>query len=337
MTTTPEPSFPSGEAETLPDAFMQSVRSFQESRILLSALELDLFTAVGAGRTPADVAAAAATDPRGTDILLHALAAMGLVEKRDGRFFNGPLAERFLRAGAPHDWRAALMHSAALWHRWTHLTECVRTGTPAPRGARSEAEIESFIAAMHHNATARATGILRAVDVSGARRLLDVGGGSAGYAIAFARAVPGLTAEVADLEDVTPIAERNIDAAGLSGRVTTRVLDLRNDPLGAGYDLVLISAVCHMLDPDENADLIRRSAAALERGGRLLMHDYVLDPDRTGPRAGALFSVNMLVNTAGGRDYSEREYRGWMAAAGFTGVQRVPLEGPTALMTGTRA
>lgn len=336
MRTTTEPVLPADAGDTLPDSFMQIVRSFQESRILLSAVELDLFTAVGSGRTPAETAAAAGTDPRGTDILLHALAAMGLLEKRGERFHNGPIAERFLHAGAPHDWRSALMHSVALWPRWSHLTESVRTGTPAPRGDRNTADTESFISAMHHNAATRAAVILNAVDLSGARRMLDVGGGSAGYTVGFAQAIPGLTAEVADLEDVIPIAARNIAAAGLSDRITTRVCDLRSDPLGKGYDLVLISAICHMLDEKENADLMRRAAAALTPGGRLLVHDFILDPDRTAPRAGALFSVNMLVNTAGGRDFSETEYRGWMETAGFAEVRRVPLDAPTALMTGVR-
>jgi SAM-dependent methyltransferase len=324
------------EPNVPPDDFLQVLHAWRESRIVLTAIELDLFTAVGDGAAVAEVARRLKADRRGTDLLLHALAALGLVEKRGETFTNSALAARFLCAGAADDRRGALLHTAALWHRWSGLTDCVRTGEPAARGPRDPADTEAFIAAMHSNAAQRAPALIAALDLTRVRRVLDVGGGSGGYAIALARAVPGLRVEVLDLPDVLPLTARYVTAAGMADRVTTRPGDLNADDLGAGFDLVLISAICHMNSAAQNADLIRRAAKALAPGGRVVVHDHVLEPDRTAPKAGALFAINMLVNTPAGGNYTEAEYFGWMREAGLGEIAHLRLPGPTALVVGRK-
>ena len=99
---------------------------------------------------------------------------------------------------------------------------------------------------------------------------------------------------------------------------------------------MFVSAICHMLSADENRDLLRRSAAALRRGGRLVIQDFILNREKTAPKSGALFSLNMLVGTRGGSTYTEREYSDWLEAAGFTAVDHVRLPGPTGLMIGLK-
>jgi predicted O-methyltransferase YrrM len=174
------------------------------------------------------------------------------------------------------------------------------------------------------------------VDTSRVRRMLDVGGGSGAYSIAFARANGDLTADLLDLAEVAPIAERHIAEAGLTGRVSTRVGDLRSDVLGREYDLVFVSAICHMLSPEENRDLLARCRAALIRGGTLVIQDFILEPDKTAPKSGALFALNMLVGTRAGSSYSVVEYTDWLEAAGFRDIRRVRLPGPAGLMVGAR-
>jgi len=320
----------------LPDDLLQAIRAWQESRVLLTAIELDLFTAVGQGATAAEVASRLHLDPRGADVLLHAVAALGVIGKRGERFANGEVADRHLRAGAPHDLRSALLHNAGLWQRWTFLSEVVRTGRPAPRVAHDPDDARSFIAAMHMNASARAPQLVAALGLARERRALDLGGGSGAYAIALARALPALRVDVVDTAEVVPLTRAYVAEAGLAERVTAREGDLRAGDYGEGYDLALLSAVCHMLGRDENADLIRRAARALASGGRLVIQDYVLEPDRTAPRAAALFAVNMLVNTAAGTNYVEADYFGWLRDAGLADARRVPLAGPTALVVGRR-
>ena len=320
-------------AGVMPDELAQSIRGFQESRVILTALELDLFTAIGSGATAAQAAAAAGTDARATEMLLHALASLELVRKQGAVFHNAPVAARFLAAGSPDSARMAMLHTARLWHRWSGLTECVRTGTTAPDDDRGAEGTEAFIAAMHNNARQRAAQLAGAV-AAGARRMLDVGGGSGAYAIAFAQANPELRVEVFDQPAVLGIAERHIREAGLEDRISTRVGDLRTDEFGDGYDLVLISAICHMLSEEENRDLLARVHRALAPGGRVAIQDFLLRADKTGPRSGALFSLNMLVNTEGGASYSEDEYTAWLREAGFGDVRRVPVAGPAGVLVG---
>jgi cyclopropane fatty-acyl-phospholipid synthase-like methyltransferase len=195
---------------------------------------------------------------------------------------------------------------------------------------------EAFIAAMHHYAQARAPHVVQAVGVQGARRMLDVGGGSGAYSIAFAQANEMLQVELLDLPEVLPIAQRHIEVAGLGQRIKTRAGDLRTDLLGKGFDLILVSAICHMLGPDGNRDLLRRCHAALAPEGRVVISDFILDADKTAPKHAALFALNMLVGTREGSTYSEEEYSEWLREAGFRNVQRVRLPGPAHLMVGTR-
>jgi (2Fe-2S) ferredoxin len=327
-------------AGVVPDELMAQMRAFMESRIALTALELDLFSAAGKGATAADVAAARRLDPSATERLLNALVAIGLMQKRGGVFRSAPVAARFLCAGSPDDARDALRHQLSLWRTWSTLTEAVRAGhavsSPEMPG-RGDDWTVPFIAAMHRGAALRAPLMAQAVGAGGIRRMLDVGGGSAAYSIAFARVNSTLRAEVLDLPSVLPLADQHIAEAGLSGRVTTRAGDLRRDDLGSDFDLVLLSSICHMLGPDENRDLLRRTHLALSIGGRVVISDFLLDPDGTSPRHAALFAINMLVGTPSGSAYTEAEYASWLAGAGFTEIRYVHLPGPADLMIGTKA
>jgi len=328
-------------AGTLPDELMETIRAYQPSRVLLTAVELDVFTAIaraaGGKASLTSLASALQTDARATEALLDALVALGVLTKQGGTWSNTPVATRYLVAGAKDDATVALRHNLSLWSTWSQLTEVVRQGHPVRHqdmGVRGDDWTSPFIAAMHKNASLRAPMVVKAVGVEGVQRLLDIGGGSGAYSIAFAQASPSLKADVFDLATVTPIAQKHIEQAGLTARVTTRVGDLRSDALGQGYDLALLSAICHMLGPDENRALLRRAFAALSPGGRLVIQDHVMSEDKTAPRAGALFAINMLVGTEKGGTFSEREYSSWLAEAGFARIARLPLTGPNDLMVG---
>ncbi len=140
-----------------------------------------------------------------------------------------------------------------------------------------------------------------------------------------------------DLPDVIPIAKQHIEKAGLSDRVKVRAGDMLTSNLGQNFDVVLISAICHMFSPEENRNLFKRAHAALAPRGRLVVQDFILEPEKTAPRFAALFSLNMLVGTKAGASYSEPEYEEWLREAGFPDVCRVRLPGPTGLMIATRS
>ena len=178
--------------------------------------------------------------------------------------------------------------------------------------------------------------VLRTMGLDGVKRMLDVGGGSGAYSIAAARASEKLQAEVFDLPTVIPITQGHIKEAGLSDRVTTRTGDMRKDDLGSGFDLVFISAICHMNSPEENIELLKKSHKALSEKGRIVIQDFILNNDKTSPPTAALFALNMLVGTRGGSSYSEAEYADWMKKTGFKDFKLIRIPGPTALMVGTR-
>jgi (2Fe-2S) ferredoxin/2-polyprenyl-3-methyl-5-hydroxy-6-metoxy-1,4-benzoquinol methylase len=326
-------------AGMLPDDLAQTLRGFMESRVVLTAVELDIFTAVGEGAPAAEVAGRVGAAARATEMLLNALVALGLLTKQGDVFRNTPVTLRFFVEGAPDDARAATMHTVHLWQTWSALTECVRAGTSVTRSQvpdREEEWTQAFIAAMHRNAAERAPLVVRAVGTGDVERMLDVGGGSGAYSIAFARASAKLRVDLLDLGTVIPIAQGHIEQAGLADRIKIRVGDLRTDEFGTGYNLVFVSAICHMLSPAENQDLFKRCHAALAPNGRIVIQEFILEPDKTAPKFAALFSLNMLVGTEAGSSYSQPEYAAWLRAAGLQDVHRMILPGPTGLMLGTR-
>lgn len=329
----------SDEAGALPDDFMQKVRGFQMSRAILTAIELDLFTAIGQKASAGEVAVRIGADPRATEMLLNSLVALDLLEKSADSYFNSALSTRYLMEGSRDDSRASLMHTVHLWDRWSTLTECIRKGTSITHKEMTDREedwTEAFIAAMHKYASARAPQVVKAVGTEGVRRVLDVGGGSGAYSIAFARANRQLRSDVFDLPNVNPLAEKYIANAGLSDQVDTKIGDFRRDEFGSGYDLVFISAICHMNSPEENISLLKKSYGSLSAGGRVVIQDFILTPDKTSPPTAALFSLNMLVGTRAGSSYSEPEYLQWLEEAGFSDPKLIRLPGPTALIVGHR-
>jgi predicted O-methyltransferase YrrM len=317
---------------------------FQRSRILLTGFELGVFTAVGQGRAgSAEVADRIGTDPRATDRLMNALVATGFLDKQDGLFANTEEGRRFLVQGSP-GYLAGLGHSNRLFQAWSTLTEAVRAGTAVaatPFEDRSEAQFEPFIAAMHERAKDSADELVGLLDLAGVDRVLDVGGGSGVYAMAFARAGERAgrrtRAVVLDLPPVAAIARRYIAGAGLADRVTAVAGDYLKDDFGAGFDLVFLSAIVHINSPEENRDLAARACAALNPGGRVAIQDFVMDQERTEPAFGAVFALNMLVNTTRGDTYTEAEIAAWLREAGCAEVVRIDSGPATSLVVGRKA
>jgi SAM-dependent methyltransferase/DNA-binding CsgD family transcriptional regulator len=303
---------------------VQSARAFQESRVLLTALELDVFTTIGEGATAAETARKLGTDPRATEMLLNALVAVGALVKGDA-VFRCTVESKALGPARP-----GLLHMVHLWDTWATLTECVKSGRAVrSRGPEGfpEARTRAFIAAMHARAQESARETVRLSGIHDAKRMLDVGGGSGAFSIAFAKTCPELRAEILDLGAVVPLAEEYIREAGLQNRVRVRPGDMRTADFGEGFDLVLLSAVCHMFGEDENRSLIQRCARALVPGGHLVIREFILQEDRAGPPHAALFALNMLVGTEHGNTYTEGEYRNWMEEADLGTITRPDPEG----------
>lgn len=328
-------------SEPTPRHIFEIATAFQRSRALLTAFELDLFTVLNEEwRTSREVAEAVGADPRATDRLMNALVALDLLEKRDGRFANTPVAASFLVKGKP-GYMAGLAHTNHLWDTWTPMTRVVREGGPggslAAINERGAEWLRPFIAAMHRRAKDGAQDLARLLDLSGVSRLLDVGGGSGAYAMAIVRARRGVSAVVFDLPAVVPLTRAYIQEEGLAAEIAVEAGDYLEDPLGAGYDLVFMSAVIHSNSADENRLLFRKAAQALNPRGQLVVQDFLMNEDRSGPLLAALFALNMLVGTKAGDTYTESEVRAWMTEAGLSEITRQDTQTGTNVVIGRKA
>ena len=242
-----------------------------------------------------------------------------LLRKKSGKFRNSPVANRFLVKGNPFYQGDIMRHADTLWKNWSCLDEVVKTGAPA----RVAADHQSFIRGMHNVAVLRTAGVMRELELKGVRDALDLGGGPGTYSIEMARR--GIKVTLFDLPETLPISREIIGKSGVEG-ITFRAGDFLSDELGDGYDLVFISQVLHSLSPAENASLIRKCAKSLRKGGRIAIHEFNIDATLSSPLHGALFSVNMLVNTESGRCYAPGEMIQWLRAAGFRKCRRKELE-----------
>ncbi len=309
--------------------FRQMSGGFRASRVILTANNYDIFDRLKSPKTAAALAGSLRTDFRATQILLDAVTALGLLKKTGERYRNTLMATKFLVKGSPWYQGDMLRHMDTLWKNWSGLDEVVRTGLPNRSGQRHH---ESFIMAMHNNAVFRAKDVIRAVDVRGVKRALDLGGGPGTYSTELARR--GIAVTLFDLPNTITIARKLVKKAKVMN-IDFIGGDFHVDDIGKGYDLVFISQILHSLSEDESLALLGKSYQALNAGGRIAIQEFMLEQDRAHPVPGALFSVNMLVNTTGGRCYTPQEMTGWLAISGFSGIM-IKVLGDSVLVTGKK-
>jgi (2Fe-2S) ferredoxin/ubiquinone/menaquinone biosynthesis C-methylase UbiE len=317
----------------LPEKLDALIRGYMPSRVILTALELDLFTLIGEGLTTEEAAKTLHVSKRGIDALMNALVSLGLLKKRGKIFQNTAETTRYFTLGSPNNHRNGLLHTANIWHRWSTMTDAVRSGSAIHIEREDSPEwTRNFIAGMDRNATLRAPILVKHIGALGVSRLLDLGGGSGAYSIAFAKANPELKAEILDIPAVAPLTEDYIKNTGVANQINVRAGDMLAGNYGNGFDLVMLNAICHMFSPEQNQQVLRHAYQSLAPGGRLVIQDFILDPEKTSPQFAALFSLNMLVATESGASYNEAEYTEWLKTVGFPEVTRINLPGPSALI-----
>lgn len=311
------------------------------SLAMLAGMQLELFTPLAEG----PLTAAALADRLGVGAaklrpLLDALViAELLVPVTDDRFANAPEAARFLVKGRP-DYLGG-MHEVLsdFWTAALQTAATIRTGIPQAHhdfNAMSDAELTAFFRGLHGGNLARGRDLLAAgLDLSACRSMLDVGGGSGGLTMALCEALPELTATILELPRVAPITRRFLADAGHDERVTVTVGDAVAAPPAGQFDLAVLSSVVQVLGPADAAALLRHVGQALRPGGRIVIIGRLVDDDRRSPPHLALFNLVFINIYHAGLAYTEGEYRGWLAAAGFIDIERSTLAA-TELITATR-
>jgi SAM-dependent methyltransferase len=318
-----------------PAPIFKVATGFMAAKALFAASELGLFEALA--ESPATLEALAARcglTVRATRISADSMVALGLLERDDNAYRNGPVAATFLSGRTPTDLRPLLRFWDKVSYPATEQLASALSRGPSGDLSKLSGEIQEIAQAGIAAATA---GPLRAlvatVNLSDRHRLLDIGGGNGSWSIGLARANSHLRATVVDLPTVTPIATQEIAKAGLSDRVSARAADAVRDPLPAGHDVCLVANLIHYFGPAHNRALLGNIRAAVDPGSRLLIADFWTDRTHTQPLIAALMAGEFAVHEKNGDVYSVDEGRGWLSETGWRFTSHEPLAGPFSLIT----
>jgi len=320
------------------DKLQEWINGFRISRVILTAFELDLFSHLeeSTGKA-ADLAVQTGADEHALDRLMRVLCTLSLIRLDRGCFRNTDFSRRFLVQQSP-DYMAGLLHSARIWTSWGDLTGVIKRGHPSVKRAPKASRFwpRGFIAAMHERAMPQAPHIISLLDLRGVNRSLDIGAGSGAYTIALLRQKKDIDAVCFDLQEVIPLTRQYIIREGIESEVKFRPGDFNHNRLGSGYDLVILSAIIHMQSLAKNRRLFVRILRALTSGGRLLIQDYIMSEDRLTPEAGALFALNMLVNTRSGDTFTRSQLESALLGSGFAKVEFKRTPFPASLLIATK-
>jgi hypothetical protein len=319
-----------------PATIREFASSFQKSRILLSGFELDVFTNIeDTGTSAGQIASSLNLDEHACERLLSALASLGFLRKQNQLYYNTDDSYTFLSKKSP-EYLGGLMHSNHLWNTWSNLTNVVKTGKsahPAEINDRGEDWLFPFINAMHDRAKKQAPAQVANIDLSNVKSVLDIGGGSGAFSMAFVSRKPEIEATVFDLPNVVPITGQFLEKEGFADKIKTCAGDYTSDNLPAGFDLVFLSAIIHSNSLEVNSDLIKKCYGSLNRNGRIVIQDWIMNNERTQPAGGAIFAINMLVGTEAGDCFTEEEVAKMLTDAGFTNISRLDFETGSGQMT----
>jgi ubiquinone/menaquinone biosynthesis C-methylase UbiE len=312
---------------------------YRGAQVLFTAVKLNLFSAIGLSeRRVEDLSQELLCSKRGLGILLDALCALSLLEKEGESYRNSSTALEFLCEDSSRNRIALLRHTAGLYERWAGLPDAVRSGSPVPKteaGLSDGERREAFARAMADVGRSSAAQTADLLNLSQARRALDVGGGPGIYAMEFARRYPQLKVTVLDDRDTLAVARENIVGAGLEARVLLLDGDVFSVQFADSYDFIFVSNVVHMFSSEKNREMVTRLSAQLRPGGRICLKDFFFEESWPVPEWSALFAVNMLVSTEGGNCYSYEEAEEWLRRAGFSGFERLEMTAQSRLLLGT--
>jgi hypothetical protein len=348
----------SNSASVSPEPIFQIVTGFWASKALMAAVELELFTKLSGGKqmTLKELQQALEMKARPTDVFASALASLGLLQvtkKKEGSerlFANTPISEMFLdKSKASYMGEIITMFDKRLYKAWDKLVESLKSNKPvdAADGGGAETifdqakskqaveEIQKFTHAMQGVSIGPAMQLPKAYDFSKHRRMMDIGGGSGVYAIQVVKANPHITATVLDLEPVCQMAEQYIKIHNLQDKVKTKPLDFFKEDIPTGYDVAFLSLILHDYSEEKGIALLKKIYNSLANDdGVVVISEWLINDDKTGPPASALMGLNMVIETYGGKNYSYAEIADMLKQAGFKRTEKRPLTAPAEIVIG---
>ena len=304
---------------------------FWKTCVLHTAVKMDVFTVIGdGGQTAGEIAQKVDGAATGVERLLNALVAMELLVKQNETYANTATGRELLAKDSPKYLGHIILHHHHLMESWSKLDQAVKSGKPQRTRSshRKEEWRESFLMGMFNLAMGLAPRIVPAIDVSNRQHLLDLGGGPGTYAIHFCLNNENMKATVFDLPTTRPFAEKIIGQFKLADRIDFMDGNYLEDPIEGRYDVAWLSHILHGEGPEDCRMIIRKAVDALEPGGMIIIHDFILNNSMDGPLFPALFSLNMLLGTESGQSYSEAQIRDMLTAVGVRDIRRIAIQSP---------
>jgi SAM-dependent methyltransferase len=329
------------------ERILQLGLEFWGSKTLLSAVELGLFTELAKGPLDANVLAKRLTlHQRSARDFFDALVALGMLRRTGTRYANTPETSLFLDRGKPSYVGGILeMCNARLYHFWGSLTDALRTGKPQNEAKTGEdffgtlyadpKRLEGFLKAMTGISQGTARAMAGKFPWRKYRSFADVGCAQGGVAAEIALAHEHLAGEGMDLPVVRPIFEDYARAKGIEKRLRFHAGDFFKDPLPK-TDVLIMGHILHDWNLDEKRMLLRKAYDALPSGGALIVHEAIIDDARKKNALGLLMSLNMLIETPGGFDFTGADCTRWMKEAGFKRTKVEKLVGPDSMVVGIK-
>src|SRR5688572_7473072 len=346
----PDHAGASDKTDLAPDSILQLGLGFWGAKTLLSAVELGVFTELAKGPlAERELSERLGLHPRAARDFLDALVALGMLDRDDavGRYANTPQSDLFLDRNKPSYVGGLLeMANARLYRFWGSLTTALRTGGPqneskAGGGNPFDAlyadpdRLRQFLASMTGISLGAARAIAATFPWGRYRTFVDVGCAQGGLPVQVALAHPHLSGGGFDLPAVQPVFEQYVGSFGLSGRLRFHAGSFFDDPVPSA-DVLVMGHILHDWDLPTKRMLLAKAYAALPSGGSLIVYDAVIDDDRRRNAFGLLMSLNMLIETPGGFDYTGAECRAWMSEAGFRETRVEHLAGPDSMVVGVK-
>jgi O-methyltransferase/methyltransferase family protein len=332
-----------------PEGILQLGTAFWASKTLLSAVELGLFTELAAAG-PLDAEALRdrlGLHQRSARDFFDALVALGMLEREDGKYRNTPETDLFLDRAKPSYQGGLLeMLNARLFGFWNSLTEGLRTGEPQNESKTGEGNLfeaiyndpnllRGFARAMTASSMGPAMVMANTFPWDRYQTVIDIGCAEGCVPVAVATAHDHMRGGGFDLPQIEPLFKEYVAAAGLSDRLEFQTGDFFADPLPQA-DVLVMGRILHDWDMDEKRLLLQKAHAALPAGGALIVYESIIDDDRRENAFGLLMSLNMLIETPGGFDYTGADCRGWMDETGFKETYVQHLLGPTSMVVGIK-
>jgi precorrin-6B methylase 2 len=336
------------EKAVSPGRIIETGTAFMASKTLLTAIKFDLFTLLGEKGLPAgEIRERLHLHQRSLYDFLDALVALGFLERvgtgADALYQNTEETGLFLNKNKPSCIGGFLeMANDRLYRFWNDLEMGLRTGKPQNEVKytgkpvfeaiyANPAVLRQFMEAMAGIQTGTFTVLAQAFDFENYSSLCDIGGANGALSVCVAREHPNLRITSVDLPAVEPIARENVEKAGFADQITLASLDIMRNPFPKA-DLITMGNILHDWDLSTKKQLIRKAFEALPKDGALVVIENIIDDERKYNAFGLLISLNMLIETDGGFDYTHTDFHDWALGAGFRATAKIPLSGPSSAL-----